>query len=319
VVGVGRFGRLHAETLTGIAEAELTALVDTDAGARTEAARRFPGVPVWSDLETALSEAEAEAWVVATRTPDHIPAAERILKAGGCALIEKPLAENLVAARRLEPLVTADSRNLMLGHILLFAADFHQLTREVRQRGLPVYFHLSRHRPLATRTDFPEETPLSLLMIHDLYLAYALMDGAEPARMTARLRRHPRGGYDLAWAELEWTNGTVGMLTASFLTPPGLGADGYDKIELFGEGWAAQLQLNPQPLQVATDRLEWPRPLNIETNPPSGWLAEELRCFCRVVRGQETVPFGARYADGLQIQGWLERLQTLAKGENHAG
>jgi hypothetical protein len=90
--------------------------------------------------------------------------------------------------------------------------------------------------------------------------------------------------------------------------------DGFDRLELFGRGWAAQLRLNPRPLDIWAERAEWPLALDIHADPsaPSGWLAEELRHFCRVVRRQAQVPLGARYADGLRIQNWLERIETSA-------
>ena len=37
-------------------------------------------------------------------------------------------------------------------------------------------------------------------------------------------------------------------------------------------------------------------------------MAEELRCFCRVVRGLEDVPVGATYADAIQVQRWMDKL-----------
>ena len=39
-------------------------------------------------------------------------------------------------------------------------------------------------------------------------------------------------------------------------------------------------------------------------------LVEELRCFCRVVRGLEPVPLGATYEDAVQVQRWLDRLEN---------
>jgi predicted dehydrogenase len=201
----------------------------------------------------------------------------------------------------------------MLGHILLFAPELQQLLREVHQRGPVTYFHSVRHRPghLADRL---RETPLRLLLVHDLYLAFALMNGEEPSRASARLHPAAGGRFDLAQAELEWASGAWGSLTASFLTPPGMPPDGFDRLELFGNGWAAQLRLNPQPLEIWAGRAEWPLALDINSDPaaPSGWLAEELRHFCRVVRGQGEIPLGARYPDALRIQSWLEQLEASA-------
>jgi predicted dehydrogenase len=311
VVGVGNFGRLHARTLAGLTEAELVALVDRRLEPLAEL--ELPGARRWTDLSAALRDSGAEAWVVATQTDTHVALAEQILGSGASVLIEKPLATDLAAARRLAPLVAADSRNLMLGHILLFAAEFRRLLDQLRRRGPPVYFQAVRHRPAGTAALFPGETPLRLLMVHDLYLALALAGGVEPARATARLHRRA-GSCDLALAELEWPGGLWGSFAASFLTPPGMPGDGFDRLEVFGADWAARLELNPRPLTVWADRAEWPLALDIADDPaaPSGWLAEELRHFCRVVRGQASVPFGARYEDGLRLMAWLERLEQSA-------
>ena len=314
VVGLGNFGRLHALTLAGLAEAELVALVDNREAALTELLQQLPGVRGWTNLADALQETEAEAWVIATRTGSHVLLAEQILAAGGYVLIEKPLAESVVAAQRLEPLVNPDSSRVMLGHILLFASEFRQLWQEVQQRGPLIHFHLVRHRPMST-WDIYQETPFRLLMVHDLYLTFALMNGEEPSRISGRLHPREEGGFDLALAELEWASGAWGSLTASYLTPPGMSSDGFDRMEIFGRDWAAQLRLNPQPFEIWAERAEWPLALNIYADPvaPTGWLAEELRHFCRVVRGQAEPPLGARYADALRIQDWLERLESSAK------
>jgi predicted dehydrogenase len=186
VVGVGNFGRLHALTLAGLAEAQLVDIVDRDEVARDWVRRELPDTTqFWTDLERALDGSGAEAWVIATNTESHVPLAEQILCAGASVLIEKPLADSLAAARRLEPLVPAGSCRVMLGHILLFAPELRRLLREVRQRGPVTYFHSVRHRPghLADRL---RETPLRLLLVHDLYLAFALMNGEEPSRAWLR-------------------------------------------------------------------------------------------------------------------------------------
>jgi len=94
-----------------------------------------------------------------------------------------------------------------------------------------------------------------------------------------------------------------------------MSADGFDRLEVFGEEWAAQLRLNPQPMQIWAERAEWPLSLDVYPDPvaPSGWLAEELRHFCRVVRRQADPPLGARFSDALRIQSWLEQLEFSAQ------
>ena len=52
--------------------------------------------------------------------------------------------------------------------------------------------------------------------------------------------------------------------------------------------------------------------LEIRADPsgPTGMMAAELRCFCRVVRGLQSVPRGATMPDALQVQRWMDRLQA---------
>jgi hypothetical protein len=65
---------------------------------------------------------------------------------------------------------------------------------------------------------------------------------------------------------------------------------------------------------VWDERASWPLALEIRTDAAAatGMMAEELRCFCRVVRGLQGVPVGASYADAIQVQRWMDRLEACA-------
>ncbi len=310
VVGTGAFGRLHARTLANLAEAELVALVDRDSIALRSAAEEHPRVPTWTDLGQALSASRAEAWIVATTTESHTEVVATILSTGARVLVEKPLGRTRADAARLEALVLEDSSNLMVGHLMLFGSEFQGLEQEARSHGPIAYVQSVRHRPTALKARFPGENPLHLLMVHDLYMLQVLLEGAEPVRLSLTARRDRDGVTDLVQACLVWETGTVASLAASFLTPEGMPPDGFDRIEVFGEGWAARVRANPRPIEVWADRARWPQALEIHWHRgvPSGALAEELRCFCRVVRRQQPVPFGAGYRDALQVQRWLDKL-----------
>jgi hypothetical protein len=67
---------------------------------------------------------------------------------------------------------------------------------------------------------------------------------------------------------------------------------------------------NPRPLEIRGEHAEWPFALEIRTDEtgPTGMMAEELRCFCRVARGEQPVPVGATFYDALQVQSWMDRL-----------
>lgn len=310
VVGLGRFGRLHALTLARLAEAELVALVARRQASLDAAAAELPGVPGWTSLERAIAESTAEAWVVACSTAAHVPVVRTLLEAGKTVLLEKPVADNLTDARSLAPLVRPDSGNLMLGHIVLFNSEFRQLCDEARRRGPLAYINCVRHRPASTVAAFPGENPLHATMVHDLYATQALVDGADPVHFGARFHRTPAGAVDLAVAQLQWADGLVASFAASYLTPAGMPPRGFDRMEVFGAGWSARITPNPRPIEVWDERAQWPMALEIRADDAgaTGMMAEELRCFCRVVRGEQAVPAGATYGDALQVQQWMDRL-----------
>ncbi len=315
VVGLGRFGRLHSLTVAGLAEAELVAVVARRQASLDALAKELPGVPGWTNLDQAIRESGAEAWIVACSTADHVPVTRALLQAGKTVLLEKPVADKLVDAQSLQPLIQPDSSNLMLGHIVLFNTEFRQLQDEVRRRGPLAYIDCVRHRPASIVQQFPGENPLHAAMVHDLYAVQVLVNRADPVEFSAQFHRTPRGEVDLAAAQLKWADGPVASFVASYLTPVGMPPRGFDRMEVFGEGWAARINPNPRPIELWAEQAIWPLPLEIRADATgaTGMMAEEQRCFCRVVRRQQPVPVGATYQDALQVQRWMDRLEAVAR------
>lgn len=315
VIGLGRFGRLHSLTLAGLAEAELVGLVARREASLEAMADELPGVPGWINLEQAIAESEAEAWVVACTTASHVPVTRALLEAGKTVLLEKPIANNLIEAKSLEVLVRPDSSNLMIGHIVLFNSEYQQLRDEVRKRGPIAYIDCVRHRPASIVEQFAGENPLQAAMVHDLYATQVLLDRAEPVHFSAQYHRTNSGAVDLALAQLKWDHGPVASFAASYLTPVGMPPRGFDRTEVFGDGWSARIDPNPRPIEVWDTRASWPLALEIRAEPSgaTGMMAEELRCFCRIVRGLQSVPVGATFADAIQVQQWMDRLEACAE------
>ena len=109
VVGLGRFGRLHALTLAGLAEAELVGVVARRQASLDNIQRELSDVPGWLDLSRALEESEAEAWIVACSTAEHVGVTRTLLQAGKTVLLEKPISAVLSEAESLASLVRVDS------------------------------------------------------------------------------------------------------------------------------------------------------------------------------------------------------------------
>ena len=315
VIGLGRFGRLHALTSLGLAETQLVAVVARRQVSLERLAPELPGVRGFTDLAQAMSQSGAEAWIVACSTHSHVGVTRSLLEAGYPVLLEKPISDSLAEARTLDSLVHSDSRNLMLGHIVLFNSEFQQLRDEVRGRGPIAYLDAVRHRPASIVSQFPGENPLHAAMVHDLYMAQALVGRSDPVQFSAQYHRTASGQIDLALAQMIWPGGTVGSFAASYLTPAGMPPRGIDRMEVFGDGWAARITPNPRPFEMWDERATWPMTLEIRTGDsgPTGMMAEEQRCFARVVRGLSPVPPGATYHDALQVQHWMETLTRCAE------
>lgn len=315
VIGLGRFGRLHSLTVAGLAEAELVGFVARRQASLDALAAELPDVPGWTNLEQAIAESGAEAWIVACTTAAHVPVTKMLLEAGKTVLLEKPIADNLPDAKSLESLVRADSSNLMIGHIVLFNSEYRQLCDEAQQRGPIAYINCVRHRPASIVEQFAGENPLHAAMVHDLYATQVLLDRAEPVQFSAQYHRTTSGVIDLALAQLRWEQGPVASFAASYLTPAGMPPRGFDRMEVFGAGWSARIEPNPRPIEVWDESAAWPLALEIRTEATgaTGMMAEELRCFCRVVRGEQEVPVGATYADAIQVQQWMDKLESCAR------
>lgn len=311
VIGLGRFGRLHSLTLSRLAEAELVAVVARRQESLDAINKELPDVPGWTNLTQAIEESGAEAWVVACTTESHVTVARELLERGKAVLLEKPIADRLEEAESLAPLVESDSSNLMIGHIVLFNSEYQELREVARERGSISYIDCVRHRPASIVENFPGENPLHAAMVHDLYATQVLLDRAEPDHFSAQFHRTAAGDIDLAVAQLKWNDGPVASFAASYLTPEGMPPRGFDRTEVFGVGWSARIEPNPRPISVWDNEASWPLALEVRANPPSGMMAEELRCFCRVVRKKEAVPTGAAYADAMQVQRWMEKLNAF--------
>ncbi|MBT4694679.1 MAG: Gfo/Idh/MocA family oxidoreductase [Planctomycetaceae bacterium] len=317
VIGMGRFGNLHARTLAALGEVELVAIVARRQDSLDAAYGNLPEAKGYVDLELAISDSGADAWVVACTTSEHVSVVRQLLEAGKKVLLEKPISQEMDEAESLGELVAEDSSNLMLGHILLFNSEFRQLRSEVKQRGKLYHIDAVRHRPASILQDFRGENPLYAAMVHDLYCAQALLDGAEPQEFSCQYHT-TEGAIDLANATLTWGNGVVGRFAASFMTPAGMPPRGVDRMEVFGAGWSAKLEPNPRPLTLWSERAEWPLALEIlmDEDGTAGMMAEEQRCFLSVVRGERGVPIGARYEDALQVQRWMDQLDSVANNNS---
>ncbi len=318
VIGLGAFGALHARTLHALPEARLVALGNRTRPKAEQLAREL-GVPhVFSTVEELIERQIADALVIATNTETHAPFAKAALAAGMHVLIEKPVAGNLADAQSLEAVCQKANRVAMAGHICLFHSLVVPLIERVQQKSFRSA-HFVRHRPARLVKLFPEEHPITLTMVHDLYVAAQLAGGTEPESFDALDARNPDGQADHAWATLRWGDGRVATFHSHWILPEGAPCDGFDWLEVFGQSYHARLDTNPQNWTWTQDKVTWPVALEMSVahGRPTGMLADELRSFLAACQGTP-VPAGCRLQDAVQVQRWMEQLLGSAASKRAA-
>jgi len=206
VLGTGHLGREHARVYAELPEAELAGVFDPDPAAAARAAARA-GCRVFPDREALLAAVDAVS--VCAPTPLHAEVASACLDAGVHVLVEKPITDDVAAARRLRDLARRQRCVLQVGHVerfnpaMLAAAEHLQAPRFVECHRLAPFGR--RGAEVAVVLD---------LMIHDLDLLLAVL-GGEIQSIAASGVAVLSSSTDIANARLHFRNGCVANITAS--------------------------------------------------------------------------------------------------------
>jgi len=114
VVGAGLIGRRHVEHVIGEECARLAAIVDPSPDARSFA--KSKDAPWYPDFADMIADRRPEGVIVATPNQRHVVDGLRCVEAGLPLLIEKPIADDVVEARRLVEAAETAGVPLMVGH-----------------------------------------------------------------------------------------------------------------------------------------------------------------------------------------------------------
>jgi myo-inositol 2-dehydrogenase / D-chiro-inositol 1-dehydrogenase len=238
VVGIGRIGALHAETLSRVDGVTLV-LTDADRTRAEEVSGRLGAATAPSP--EALLEAGVDALVIATSTQGHVPLLRLAASAGVAAFCEKPVALELAALADLMEAVAAAGITVQVGFQRRFDAGY-RAARDVVASGALGNLLLVRaatHDPAPPAEAFIATSGgiFRDLNIHDLdairfvtgeEIVEVYADGA--VRETDWFARHD--DVDVAAAVLRLSGGGLGLVSGARLDPLGYDA----RLELFGAG-----------------------------------------------------------------------------------
>ena len=215
VIGAGRMGVDHIRRIhTLIHGAEVAAVVDVDQSRALAAIHHIPGALAFTDAETAFSQGDVNAVVIATPGFLH----EDILLAAIAkdlpVLCEKPLTRDAESSWRI---VQAEERHgkqrIQVGFMRRFDAEHDALRKVVQSAELGELLMLHhQHRNPDTAPGFTNEMLINESVVHE-FDAIRFLTGDELAsvqvRTGKRSRYSPHGQHDPQQILLETTSGVL--------------------------------------------------------------------------------------------------------------
>lgn len=290
IIGIGRFGRLHARAVQSIYGLELSAICNRNADRLREANSEFSVRIATLDYREVLADPSIDAVSITSHWQDHFEIARAALASGKHVLLEKPMAATSDECRQLVELARSSRGKFMVGHICRFDPRVTLAKKAIDEGriGRIVSMHAKRNLPQAAGSLRLDKTsPLMGDGIHDADLMMWFL-GRGPTRVYGRYVRFNEFRYaDIGWAMLEFDDQAIGVIETNWGLPPNVptaidailqivGTNGMLTIDCSQTGLAI---LDPRGLKMQ-DTDYWPEQHGVLV----GVLQNELRYFADCIR-----------------------------------
>ena len=313
LIGLGRIGAFHAETLSNLPEVSGLVITDERPDVVAEIAAKYGATP--ADSVEALLTSGVDGVVVAAATPAH---AELTLAAVGKGLptfCEKPIASTAADSTRVAEAITRSGVPVQVGYQRRFDAAFAAVKQAVDAGSLGT-LHTVRSTTMA-----PAPPPMDYIRgsggifrdcaVHD-FDVIRWITGQEVAEVyaTGSVQGDPLfadyGDVDTAAIVVRFDGGALGVVSAARYN-----ARGYDcRLEVHGfddtvvAGWDHGV-----PVRNADSAVEFPtgQPHHFFMDRFTDAFRTELSEFVRVVQGGPIL--GATVADAVAVA-WIAEAAT---------
>ncbi len=248
VVGLGRAGRIHAESMQALPQFQLKYVVDTDEQVAKEMGQKYNATAL-QNINEALQDDTLDAVVIASPTDAHYDYICQALEAGKHVFTEKPLGHSLAQVKHCFDLAAENNLALHLGFQRRFDPNFIELKQQLSSLGdARIVKTSSRDNPR------PSIAYLSIsgnifhdMLIHDFdMLCYLFGTDAPETVYTCGHTYDPEiaaiGDHDTVMVTLQYANGMMCCIDTSRISAPG-----YDqRIEVFGANGMAIAENLPE-------------------------------------------------------------------------
>lgn len=240
LVGAGRMGSFHAETLARrLPGVRLAAVADPAPGAARRLADRLDRPTVYTEIGELLADSAVDAVVIATPARTHADLVEAAAREGKAVYCEKPMAVTLAEADRAIAAAARAGVPLQVGFNRRYETGFRAAHEKVTAGaiGTPQLLRsLTRDPKLADPARVPPWTIFLETLIHDFDTLRYLNPGAEPVEVFAwadalvRPDFKEHGLLDTAVVTIRFDNGALATAEANFQAVYGYDVRG----EVFG-------------------------------------------------------------------------------------
>ncbi len=332
LIGCGVMGKQHAGYILDYDECAIAAVADPFPAAK-EFARRI-GAPYYEDHLKMMSEAKPDAVIISTPNKMHVPQALDAVKLGIPMLIEKPISDDMAAAKKFAKTAEKAKVPVLVGHYRRHN-PYVRKAKEIIESGklgkiTAVVCNWLVYKPDQYFKDAEWRTkkgggPILINMVHDVdLLRYFFGDIHSISAMTNNFGR----GFeveDTAVVNIRFKTGTLASVTTSdsALCPwsweattrenPNYAPEAEDCFFITGtEGSLTVPQLK---LWRSNGLKSWFEPLICEKQAVKYQLpyALQLKHFCAMVRGKENpviTPMDAIRS----VEALMALLESAAKG-----
>src|ERR1019366_2544561 len=305
IVGAGRIGKVHAETLAfRLPQVRTLAIADVNREAAQAVASRC-GIPtVCASAAEIFANREIEAVLICTSTDTHADLIVEAAAAGKHIFCEKPIAHSLTRIDRALKAVEQAGVKLQIGFNRRFDPNFARARHAVAsgEIGNPRLMHIVSRDPAPPPISYIKVSGGMFLdmTIHDFDMARFLMaDEVEEVYVAGGVMVDPEigkaGDLDTAVIVLRFCNGVIGTIDNCRQA-----AYGYDqRVEILGSlGSIATANCYPNQAVVSTGtEVRRDLPLNFFMDRYTESFASEVRAFVQAVR--EDQPTRVAGIDGL--------------------
>lgn len=298
LIGAGRIGRVHAETIAyRIPRARLAAVSDVNTTAAQALAQRYEVPRVCASADELLNHRDIDAVLICSSTDTHADLIARAAEAGKDIFCEKPIDHTLEKIDRALDAVARAGVKLQIGFNRRFDANFARVRQAIvsGEIGTPHLLHIISRDPAPPPISYVKVSGGMFLdmTIHDFDMARFLI-GSEVREIyvAADVRIDPEigaaGDVDTAVIVLRFDNGVIGTIDNCRKAPYG-----YDqRVEVLGsKGSIATENLYPNRTVVSTsESVTRDLPLNFFMERYVDSFANEMRAFIDAVVNDTPVP-----------------------------